>query len=208
MIQTKTTGAFLTQDLFEREENGDRVDIGRAELLDILFLILRRHGHYLHPGGDAVFVLPQQVAFVEIVDLFEQGFLREIKLAVILIFYIVQPEDDLSAVEAFVVEQIGTMNALQQDGVVVFEQPFQQLPVRPGTYDIRKTMGKALVSFVAAIITHLFAVFIEDGLSPATVLETMQMDPDPRFVQGPDLMEQIKDSPIVHRVGDIQADDM
>jgi hypothetical protein len=208
MIQTKTTGAFLTQDLFEREKNGDRVDIGRAELLDILFLIPRRYGHYPDPGGDAVFVLPQQVAFVEIVDLFEQGFLREIKLAVILIFYIVQPEDDLSAVEAFVVEQIGTMNALQQDGVIVFEQPVQQLPVRPGTYNIRKTMGKAFVSFVAAIIMHLFTVFVEDGLSPATVLETMQMYPDPRVVQRPDLMEQIKDSPIVHRVGDIQADDM
>jgi hypothetical protein len=69
-------------------------------------------------------------------------------------------------------------------------------------------MGKALMPFVAAIIVHFLAVFIEDGLPPAAVLETMQMHPDPCLVQRPDLMEQIEHSSIVNGVGNIEADDM
>ena len=64
------------------------------------------------------------------------------------------------------------------------------------------------MSFVPAIIMHFFAVFVEHGLRPAPILEAVQMHPDPRLVERPDLMEQIEDSPIVNGIGDIEADDM
>jgi hypothetical protein len=41
-----------------------------------------------------------------------------------------------------------------------------------------------------------------------SILETMQMDADPGCMKRPDLIKQIKDTPVIHRVGYIQTYNM
>jgi len=42
----------------------------------------------------------------------------------------------------------------------------------------------------------------------SSILKTVQMDADPGCVKRPDLMKEIKDTPVIHRVGYIQTYNM
>jgi hypothetical protein len=77
---------------------------------------------------------------MQIIDLFEQGPFRQIELAIVLIFHIVQAKDDLSVVEAVVIQQVSTVDAFEQDGIVILQQAVEQPPVGTGANDIRETM--------------------------------------------------------------------
>jgi hypothetical protein len=119
-----------------------------------------------------------------------------------------QSENDLAVVEAFVVQQVRTMNALQQDRVIILQQPVQQVPVRSRANDVRQLMGKPLMSFMAGVIVNLDAIVVQYGLAAPSILETVQMDTNPGCMKRSDLMKQIKDTPVIHRVGYIQTYNM
>jgi len=208
MVETEAAGAFLAFHLAKREEDGERLDIGGAEFLPVTIAILFRDGKDLHFGGDAVFVLAEQVAFMLVVDLLEQRPFLQVELAIVLIFHVVKTQHDLAAVEAVVVEQIGAMNALEEDGIVVFEQSFEELSVRSRANNVGQAMGKTFMSFVAGIVVHFDAILIEDGLWTAAVFKAVQMDLDARVEKGADLMKKVEDPAIIHRIGHIQAHDM
>jgi hypothetical protein len=100
------------------------------------------------------------------------------------------------------------MYALQENGVIIPEQPFQQLIIRPGTNDIGQLIGKALVAFMTLVIVYLYAIVIEDRLFSPTVFKTVQMNLYSCGTQQPDLMEQIEYAPVIYRERHIQAHDM
>jgi hypothetical protein len=62
--------------------------------------------------------------------------------------------------------------------------------------------------FMAGIIVDLDAIVVQYRLLAPSILETMQMDADPDCMERPDLIKQIKDTPVVHRVGYIQTYNM
>ena len=62
--------------------------------------------------------------------------------------------------------------------------------------------------FVTGVIAYFFAVFVQHGLRPPSILETMEMHLYAGIVERSDLMEQIEDTPVVNGVGNVQTDDM
>jgi hypothetical protein len=100
------------------------------------------------------------------------------------------------------------MNALQQDRVIILQQPVQQVPVRSRTNDVRQLMRKPLVSFMTGVIVDLDAIVVQYRLMAPSILETVQMDANPGCMKRSDLMKQIKDTPVIHRVGYIQTYNM
>jgi hypothetical protein len=82
------------------------------------------------------------------------------------------------------------------------------LTIRPGTNDIGQLMRKSLMAFAPGIIGHICTIIIQDGLFPATIFETMQMDLYTRSMQATDLVKEIENSPVIHGVGHVQANDM
>jgi hypothetical protein len=100
------------------------------------------------------------------------------------------------------------MNALQENGMIIPEQPFEQLTIRPGTYDIWQLIGKTLVAFMTLIIVYLYTIVIEDGLFTPTVFKTVQMNLYSCGMQQTDLMEQIEYAPVIYRVWHVQAHNM
>jgi hypothetical protein len=208
VVETETAGSFLAFHVLKGKEHREGLDVGGAKLLAIALTVLFRDGEYLHLAGNALLVLPQKVAFMQVVYFFEKRFLRMIQLPVVLVLDIVETQDDLAVIEAFVVEQIGAMDAFEQDGVVVPEQPFQQLAVRSGTDDIGEAMGKTFMSFMPGIIVHLNTIFIQYRLMSPAIFKAMQMDLYPGIKEGPKFMEQVEDSPVIHRVRHVQAHDM
>jgi hypothetical protein len=100
------------------------------------------------------------------------------------------------------------MDALQENGMIIPEQPFQQLTIRPRTYDIGQLIGKTFVALVTLVIIHLYAIVIEDGLFTPTVFKTVQMDLYSCGMQQPDLMEKIEYTPVIYRVWHVEAHDM
>jgi hypothetical protein len=69
-------------------------------------------------------------------------------------------------------------------------------------------MGKPLVPFMAGIIVDLDTIVIQDRLPAPAIFKTMQVDADPCPMEPPDLMKQVKDTPVIHRVGYIQTYNM
>jgi hypothetical protein len=100
------------------------------------------------------------------------------------------------------------MDTFQENRVVIQEQPFQQLTIRPGTYDIGQLIGKALVTFMAFVIVYLYTIVIEYGLLTPSVFKTVQMNLYTCGMQQTDLMKKIEYSPVIYRVGHVQAHDM
>jgi len=66
------------------------------------------------------------------------------------------------------------MNAFQQDGMVVFQQPFCQHFISPGSHNIRELQGKPGPPFFTRIIKYLLAKFIQFGAAAVFVLKAMQ----------------------------------
>jgi hypothetical protein len=62
--------------------------------------------------------------------------------------------------------------------------------------------------FMAGIIVDLDAIVVQYRLLAPPILKTMQMDANPRCMQRRDLMIQVKDTPVIHRVGYIQTYNM
>jgi len=125
-----------------------------------------------------------------------------------LIFHVVQPQNDLPVVETIVVEQIGAMDAFEKDGVIVLQQPVEELAVGTGADDIGQPVRESLMAFVARVVVDLDAIFFQHGLWAAAVFKTVQMDLYAGVEERPDLMEQVEDSPVIHRVRHVQAHDM
>jgi hypothetical protein len=119
MIKGEATGPFLAHHFFEREEHGQGIDVSRTELPAILVAVLLGDRQDLHFSCDAVLVLAEEVALVQVIDLFEQGLFGQIELAIVLILHVVEPEDDLSVFKAVVVHQISAMDAFEQDRMII-----------------------------------------------------------------------------------------
>jgi hypothetical protein len=62
--------------------------------------------------------------------------------------------------------------------------------------------------FAAGIVMDLHTIIIQFGLFPPSIFETMQMDLYALPVKGYDLVKKIKNTPVIHRVGHIQANNM
>ena len=73
--------------------------------------------------------------FLKLGDLF-----RQIELAIVLVFHIVQAKDDLSAIEAVVIQQVSAMDPFEQDGIVILQKTVEQPAIGTGTNDIGETM--------------------------------------------------------------------
>jgi hypothetical protein len=100
------------------------------------------------------------------------------------------------------------MDTLQENGMVIQEQPVQELAIRPGTYDVWQLIGKALVALMSLVIVYLYAVVIENGLFTPAILKTVQMYLYSRGMQQSDLMEQVENAPVIYRVWHVQAHNM
>jgi hypothetical protein len=100
------------------------------------------------------------------------------------------------------------MNTFQENGVVIQEQPFQQLTIRPGTYYIWQLIGKTLVTFMTFVIVYLYAIIVEYRLFTPPVFKTVQMDLYSCGMQQTDLVEKIEYAPVIYRVWHVQAHDM
>jgi hypothetical protein len=64
------------------------------------------------------------------------------------------------------------------------------------------------MAFLAGIIMNLCAIFVENGLLPAAVVETMQYDLHTCRMQSLNGAEYIDDPAVVHGVGYIVTHDM
>jgi hypothetical protein len=120
----------------------------------------------------------------------------------------VQSQNDLPVVEAIVVEQVGTMDAFEKDGVIVLQQPVEKLTVGAGANDIGQPVRESLMAFVAGVVVDLYAVFFQYRLRAAAVFKAVQMDLYAGVKERPDLMEQVEDSPVIYGVRHVQAHDM
>jgi len=120
----------------------------------------------------------------------------------------VQPQNDLPVVEAIVVEQVSAMDAFEEDGVIVLQQPVEELTIGAGADNIGQPVRESLMAFVAGVVVDLDAVFFQYRLWAAAVFKAMQMDLYAGGKERPDLMEQVEDSPVIYRVRHVQAHDM
>jgi len=120
----------------------------------------------------------------------------------------VESQHDLPIAEAIVIEQIGTMDAFEQYGMIVFEESVEKLAAGAGADDVGQTMGESLMAFAARVIVDLDTIFFQYGLGTAAILKTVQMDLYSGPGERPDLMEQVDNSPVIHRVRHVQAHDM
>ena len=145
---------------------------------------------------------------MEVVQLLQQGFLRMVKLPVIPVFHIVEAKDDMAVPETFVIQQIRAVNAFQQYGMIVPEQPVEELAVGPGTNDIGQPMREPFMPFMPGIVMHFHAIFVEHGLGSPSVFETVQMDLYASARKQPYLMKEVENAPIIHGIRHIQANDM
>jgi hypothetical protein len=129
-------------------------------------------------------------------------------LFIIYRFHVVEAEKHGAAREARIVQEIGTVNALQQDGKFVFQQFFEQFGAGAGTYYIGQFVGETFVARAAWIIKNALAVLIQFGLFSAAIFKTVQPDAYPLAMQRPNLIKEIKNAPVIRRVGNIMANNM
>ncbi len=69
-------------------------------------------------------------------------------------------------------------------------------------------MRETLMSFMTGIIVDLDAIVVQHSLLAPSILETVQVDANPGCMEPSDLVKQIKDTTVIHRVGYIQAYNM
>jgi hypothetical protein len=110
--------------------------------------------------------------------------------------------------EPGIAQDMGAMNALQNDRMIVLQKIIWKLVIGPGANDIRKVVGESLMSLVSGIILDFDTVFIQFILFTAPVFKTMQMNFYSLLKKCFYLEEQVEYPAVIHRIGNVQANNM
>jgi hypothetical protein len=73
MIEAEAAGTLFAFYFFEREEDGKDIDVRRPEFLAVLLAVFLGDRQDLYLSGNALLVLAEEIALVQVIDFLKQG---------------------------------------------------------------------------------------------------------------------------------------